>query len=207
MLKATKPAGVILAGGRSSRMGVTHKAMLDLKARPLLAHVIERLQPQTDLLMLSCESKTDAFDVFGLPVVADLLPRHRGPLTGLHSALQYLSDKRVNGGLVLCPCDAPFIPVNLVQTLLDAYQRDTESVVVVAYQGVLQPTFSMWQNHHLPAIDDAVINRGRGGLKDMLRSLPHTIVEWPPAEPPPFFNVNTPEELKTAGTWLDRQPA
>jgi molybdopterin-guanine dinucleotide biosynthesis protein A len=41
----------------------------------------------------------------------------------------------------------------------------------------------------------------------MLRSLPHTIVEWPPAEPPPFFNVNTPEELKTAGTWLDRQPA
>ena len=207
MLKATKPAGVILVGGRSSRMGVTHKALLDLKVQPLLAHVIARLQTQTGLLVLSCESKTDAFDEFGLPVVPDLLPQHRGPLTGLYSALQYLADSGENNGLVLCPCDAPFIPDNLVQTLLDTHQRDTESVVVVSYQGVLQPTFSMWQNHHLPAIDDAVVNRGMGGLKHVLRSLPHMIVEWPPTEPTPFFNVNTPADLQTAKTWLDRLPA
>ena len=204
MLKATKPAGVILAGGRSSRMGVTHKALLDLKAQPLLAHVIARLQPQTGLLMLSCESETDAFDEFGLPVVPDLLPQHRGPLTGLYSALQYLADSGVNNGLVLCPCDAPFIPDNLVPTLLDANQRDTESVVVVSYQGVLQPTFSLWQTHHLPVIRDAVLDEGIGGLKYVLTSLPYKVVEWASSVPPPFFNVNTPEELQTAALWLDR---
>ncbi len=48
-----RPAGVILAGGRSSRMGVGRKALLELHGRPLLAHVIERLQPQLDSLLLS----------------------------------------------------------------------------------------------------------------------------------------------------------
>jgi len=72
----------------------------------------------------------------------------------------------------------------------------------------LQPTFSLWQNHHLPAIREAVVEQGRGSLKHLLISLPHKIVEWAPMqssmEPSPFFNVNTPEELESAALWLDR---
>jgi molybdopterin-guanine dinucleotide biosynthesis protein A len=203
-MKTDKPAGVILAGGQSSRMGVSRKALLKLNGKSLLARVIDRLQPHLDPLMLSCESATSDFDGFALPVVPDLLPRFRGPLTGLCSALQYLVDNGQDNGLVLCPCDAPFIPGTLVQTLLGADQSEKKPVVVVSYQGVLQPTFSLWQNHHLPVIHEAVVNRGMGGLKHMLASLPHTIVEWAPAEPPPFFNINTKEDLQTAALLLDR---
>lgn len=202
-MKTEKPAGVILAGGRSSRMGVTHKALLELNGKPLLAHVIDRLQAHLDPLMLSCESETSEFDTFGLPVVPDLLAHFRGPLTGLCSALHYLVDSGQDTGLVLCPCDAPFIPDNLVETLIDAVQGDEKPVVVISYQGVVQPTFSLWQNHHLPLIHEAVL-KDQGGLKRMLASLPHTVVEWMPSEPPPFFNVNTPAELKAACAWLDR---
>ncbi len=202
-METQKPAGVILAGGQSRRMGVDRKALLELKGRPLLEHVIERLSPQLDPLMLSCESQTDEFDSFGLPVVPDLLPRHRGPLTGLYSALQVLADKGQDNGLVLCPCDAPFIPDDLVQVLIGADRGDSPPVVVVSYQGVLQPTFSLWHNHHLPFIREAVVKRGRGGLKHMLSLLPHTVVEWASTEPSPFFNINTPEELETAAAWLD----
>lgn len=204
-MKSEKPAGVILAGGKSRRMGVTRKALLELNGRSLLARVIDRLQAHLEPLILSCESDTDEFDDFGLPLVPDLLPRFRGPLTGLCSALLYLADKGLNNGLVLCPCDAPFIPENLVQVLLDAGQGKKKPVVVISYQGVLQPTFSMWQNHHLPVIHEAVINKGMGGLKHVLKSLPHTVVEWAPTEPSPFFNINTPAELQTAAVWLDRQ--
>jgi len=200
-----KPAGVILAGGRSSRMGVGSKALLDLNGQTLLARVIERLQPYLDPLMLSCESETSEFDSFGLPVIPDLLPNHRGPLTGLCSALQYLADKGQNNGLVLCPCDAPFIPDGLVQKLLEANQGAEKPVVVISYQGVLQPTFSLWQNHHLPLIREAVTNKGLGGLKQVLALLPHNIVEWTTAEPSPFFNVNTPADLNAASHWLDRR--
>ena len=104
---------------------------------------------------------------------------------------------------MLCPCDAPFIPNNLVQTLLDAAEEDGKPVVVVSYQGVLQPTFSFWHTQHFPVIHEAVTRRGQGGLKHMLKSLPHRIVEWPSAEPSPFFNINSPEELESAAAWLD----
>ena len=202
-----KPAGVILAGGRSSRMGVSRKALIELNGKPLLKYAIDSLQPFLAPLLLSCESETDEFGDFGLPVVPDLLPRFRGPLTGLCSALQYLDKLGHNDGLVLCPCDAPFIPHNLVQVLLDADQGKHRPVVVISYQGVLQPTFSLWQNHHLPVIYEQVVNKGFGGLKHVLTSLPHTVVEWAPARPPPFFNVNTPADLKTAALWLDRKHA
>ena len=198
------PAGVILAGGRSSRMGVTSKALLELNGQPLLRHVVDRLQAHLDPLLLSCESETADFESFGLAVVPDLLPDYRGPLTGLYSTLQFLSDKGHSNGLVLCPCDAPFIPDNLVQVLSNADQSEIKPVVVISYQGVLQPTFSLWQNHHLPVIREAVVEQGRGGLKHLLTSLPHKIVEWATVEPSPFFNVNTPQEFESAKLWLDR---
>ena len=199
-----KPAGVILAGGRSSRMGVTRKALLELKGQPLIRHVIDRLEDRLDPLLLSCESETSDFDSYGLTIVPDLLPDYRGPLTGLYSALQYLCDEGQNNGLVLCPCDAPFLPDNLVRILLDADQSDHKPVIAISYQGVLQPTFSLWQNHHLPIIRQAVVEEGRGGLKHLLTSLPHKVVEWTTEEPSPFFNVNTPQELQSAKLWLDR---
>jgi molybdopterin-guanine dinucleotide biosynthesis protein A len=188
-------------------MGVSRKALLELHGRPLLQHVVDRLRPQVEPLLLSCESETADFEAYGLPVVPDLLPDYRGPLTGLYSALQYLADQGHDDGLFLCPCDAPFIPDNIVKVLLDACKGDKTKVAVVSYQDVLQPTFSLWQNHHLPALRQAVVAEGRGGLKQLLVSLPHKVVEWSRAEPSPFFNVNTPEELKSAAQWLDRMHA
>ena len=203
-MKPAKPAGVILAGGRSSRMRVTRKALLELQGQTLLERVIDRFQSHTEPLLISCESDTGDFDDYGLTVVADLLPGFHGPLIGLYSALQLLIDRGQNTGLVLFPCDAPFVPHNLVQTLLDAVQDDHESVAVISYEGVLQPTFSLWQTHHLPVIRDAVLDEGIGGLKYVLTSLPYKVVEWASSVPPPFFNVNTPEEMQTAALWLDR---
>jgi molybdopterin-guanine dinucleotide biosynthesis protein A len=203
-MKADRPAGVILAGGRSSRMGVTRKALLELNGKCLLTRVINRLQKHLDPLLLSCESATDEFATFDLPVVPDLLPNHRGPLTGLCSALQFLADTGHDNGLVLCPCDAPFIPENLVQVLVDASRAEEKPVAVVSYKGVVQPTFSIWHAHHLPVIHDAVVKKGIGGLKHILTSIPHEVVEWAVSEPPPFFNVNTPEDIKSAAAWLDR---
>ena len=200
----TIPAGVILAGGRSSRMGVTRKALVKLNEQPLLKYVTERLEAHVKPLLLSCESETSDFDDFGLTLVPDLLPGFCGPLMGLYSALEYLTNTGCSYGLLLCPCDAPFIPHNLVQVLLGADQGANGKVIAVSYQGVLQPTFSLWQNHHLPAIRDAVVEQGRGSLKHLLTSLPHEILEWPATEPSPFFNVNTPEDLKSAEQWLDR---
>lgn len=184
-------------------MGGGRKALLQLGGRPLLTHVLERLQHQVDRLLISCEGNSDDLAGFGLECIPDLLPGYRGPLTGLYSALQHLADRGHGAGLVLCPCDAPFAPPDLVQTLLDASREKIRPVVAVSWRGVLQPTFSFWQSHHLPVVKTAVVEQGLGGLKQVLLSMPHKIVEWRTTEPPPFFNVNTPEDLETAAAWLD----
>ena len=64
-MKTAKPAGVILAGGRSSRMGIARKALLELNDKPLIRYVIDSLKAHADPLLLSCESETDEFEDFG----------------------------------------------------------------------------------------------------------------------------------------------
>ena len=205
-MNTDQPAGVILAGGRSSRMGGGRKPLLELGGRPLLAHVRERLQQQVGPLLISCEAMNDGLEGFGLECVPDLLPGYRGPLTGLYSALQCLADRGHEAGLVLCPCDAPFLPLDLVEKLSDASREKTRPVVAVSWRGVLQPTFSFWQPQHLPVVRAAVVEQGIGGLRRVMLSMPHKVVDWPVTEPPPFFNVNTPEDLETAASWLDHMP-
>ena len=212
----SKTIGVILAGGQSSRMGGQRKALAEVAGRPLLAHVVERLQPQVGRLLLSCEAVTAEFDAFGLPQVPDLVPGYRGPLCGLYSAMQHLVEVGYEGSMVLCPCDAPFVPRDLVRVLQKA--SGGEQVAVPAWQGVLQPTFSLWPVQFLATVREALLEQGLGGPRQVLDRVPHEVVEWERVEPPPFFNVNTPEDLAAArsegetakrsrnrpGPWLDR---
>ena len=79
-----------------------------------------------------------------------------------------------------------------------------ERVAVPAWQGVMQPTFSSWPMQDLASVREALVEQGLGGPKQLLERLPHAVVEWEPAEPPPFFNVNTPADLAAARGWLDR---
>ncbi len=197
-----KPAGVILAGGRASRMGGANKALVPLCDEPLVAHVIRRFQPQVETLLISDDGSDSGLASFGLSLVPDLLPRYRGPLSGLYSALQYLVTKEMDNSLALCPCDAPFVPLDLVDRLLAADGGPQYPVVVVSWRGVLQPTFSLWHSSHLGVVRDVALSGGSSGLKHVLRLLPHVVVEWETCEPPPFYNVNTPEELKAATGWL-----
>jgi len=111
--------------------------------------------------------------------------------------------------VMLCPCDAPFLPDNIVASLQRAALTNGSGkpplpVAVISYQGVLQPTFSLWQSHHFPVVYEAVAEQGRGGLKQVLTDLPLAVLEWEEVEPSPFFNINTPTELASAAEWLDR---
>jgi molybdopterin-guanine dinucleotide biosynthesis protein A len=188
-------------------MGVDHKALVELDGETLLQRVIRRLELHVEPLLLSCASEAGEFRTQGLAIVPDRLPRYRGPLVGLYSALRYLQESGRDTALLLCPCDAPFVPAGLVDRLVDAQQEEERPVVVAAYLGELQPTFSLWHTTHLPVLRDAVEVQGMGGLKQVLKLLPYKTVNWERAEPPPFFNVNSPGDLKAAHLWLEHDAA
>jgi molybdopterin-guanine dinucleotide biosynthesis protein A len=204
-VQQSKPFGVILAGGRSRRMGGTNKALQDLSGRPLLDHVISRMLPQCSGLCLSVERVDDCWETFGLPQVVDTQPGSNGPLGGLLAALEYTLGRA--NRLLLVPCDAPFLPLDLAQGLADETENIDQNVSVslVSYQGQWQPTFSLWHTDVLPSLGSAVKERNMKGLKEFIHSVPHAVVSWEEQEVSPFFNINTPADLSAAAEVLGKE--
>jgi molybdopterin-guanine dinucleotide biosynthesis protein A len=199
-----RPAAVILAGGRSSRFAPTLKALVDLKGKAMIRHVIDRLRNQARTLVISVKEPDTELDKFGLPTVSDIVQRHRGPLTGLCSAMAQLAPSGSHEWIMLCPCDAPFVPRDLAERLYTGVASGDQPVSVARYDGVVQPTFSLWRLSLLPQISDAVMTQGRGGLMSMLDHVPHVTVDWPRTAVSPFFNINTRADLDAAVHHLDR---
>lgn len=199
---ARLPAGVILCGGQASRFG-GDKARAALAGASLLQHVARRIAPQVSELFLSAQADTPLPGGIDAKLIPDAVRRHRGPLAGLYSALEYLHGEAAADWLLLCPCDAPFVPGDLAARLAASVTGKDCLVAAARYDGVVQPTFSLWSVKALPAVRRTVLDLGAGGLMRMLDALQHTCVDWPAAEPPPFFNVNTPADLADAERLLD----
>ncbi len=190
------PAGVILAGGRSRRMGGVNKALAPLSGKPLLQHVIDRVRPQVCELYLSVETPTDALAEFGLALVADPEP-DAGPLAGLLSVLQKTAS--ANEWLLLTPCDAPFTPRDLASRLLEAAVQSGTPGAIARYLSEPQPTFSIWNRSLLPRLERAVLIDRMTGFKQFLRSIELAVLDWPGSEPSPFLNINDQDDLRRAG--------
>ena len=82
-------AGVLLAGGRATRMGGGDKSLRRLAGRPILAHVVERVRPQVSVLLLNANGDPARFQGFGLPVEGDVIEDFAGPLAGILTGLEW----------------------------------------------------------------------------------------------------------------------
>ena len=198
-------AGVILTGGRSRRMGGGFKALALLGGKPLIRHVIDRLRPQVRSLVLSVEKHVPDFEAFGLPQVEDPTPGSRGPLGGLLSALTNM--EMGCDWMLLAPCDAPFLPLELAQRLLNCALDDDQAGCVVRYDSEIQPTFSIWHRRLLPRLEEAVLEEVMAGFKQFLRDTPVAVLDWEPSDLSPFFNINDPDALVEAAHLLGRVSA
>jgi molybdopterin-guanine dinucleotide biosynthesis protein A len=194
---------VILAGGQARRLGVASKALAPLAGKPLIQHVLERLAGQAEPILVSVQAALPALGKYGHEQVVDIVQRHRGPLVGLCSAMQRLAGETACEWLLLCPCDAPFLPGDLAVRLYRSAEQEQRPVSVAKYQDVLQPTFSLWNMGLYPAVSEAVMARGGSGLWQVLRELPYAEVEWAVRDLPPFFNINTPHDLDRAARLAD----
>lgn len=185
--------GLILAGGLGRRMSTdgrgVDKARQPFRGRPLVEHVIARLAPQVDALLLNANGDPARWKAFGLPVVADEIPGHAGPLAGLHAGLRAATTAR----LVTAPCDSPFLPPDLVARLAAALDA-TGASVAVARTGVQpHPVFLMAERSVLPGLE-AFLASGRRRIDAWYAALPHVEVDF--GDEAPFRNINTPDDLR-----------
>jgi molybdopterin-guanine dinucleotide biosynthesis protein A len=105
--------GLVLAGGRGSRMGGVDKGLQSYGGRPLAQHALTRLLPQVGNAIINANRNLDVYRSMGVPVWPDEVPDYPGPLVGMLSGLAHCETPY----LVTVPCDAPNYPLDLVARL------------------------------------------------------------------------------------------
>ncbi len=131
--------GLVLAGGQGRRMGGVDKGLQLLQGRPLMQHVIDRLRPQVDSLLINANQNLERYAEFGCPVVPDRVGGFAGPLAGLDAGLHSTDAPMI----VTVPCDSPFLPPDLVARLAAARSAVDADVAVARTGNQPQPVFAL----------------------------------------------------------------
>lgn len=200
MSAAPSIAGVVLAGGRATRMGGGDKALLALAGRPLLAHVIERLGPQVAAIAINANGDPARFASYGCPVVADTVPGFAGPLAGVLAGLRWAAGEG-HSHIVSVAADTPFFPADLVARLSEGAAAESQPIAMAATVETARglgehPTFALWPVALADDLEDALT---RGGLRKIIVwASRHGIARVTFADEFSFFNVNTPGDLARA---------
>lgn len=191
------PAGVILAGGRATRMGGGDKGLLQLGGRTMLDRVVGRLGPQVAALALNANGDAARFAGFGLPVVPDSVAGHPGPLAGVLAGLDWAAAQG-HDRIVTAAADTPFFPADLVARLTRAAEAAATPIALAATaedgRMARHPTFGLW-----PVVlrDDLRAALAAGLRKVVLWTDAHGAASalFPDGA---FFNVNTPADMAEA---------
>lgn len=201
-----RPVAVLLAGGQARRMGGGDKCLRDLAGKPILAHVIERIAPQVDGLILNANGDPDRFDAFGLSVAPDVIEGFAGPLAGVLTGMEWAAANRPDRAwIVSVATDTPFLPTDLVQRMTDAVQREDAELAAAITGGRTHPVFGLWPVSLAPALRRAMVDEDIRKVDRFTARyrLIHVPFETEPFDP--FFNTNRPEDLLEAERLLSSQ--
>jgi molybdopterin-guanine dinucleotide biosynthesis protein A len=195
MPKPSDTAAVILAGGRGRRMGGAPKALLALGGRPLLDHVLRRLEPQIGAIAISANDPAITADQ---PLLADAHDDRRGPLAGLLAGMVWAGSLIGIRRIVSLPVDCPFLPRDLVSGLCATADETQAQVVVAASMGAEHPIVALWDLALIDALR-VVVGAGRDlSVRRFYQSYTVAVRAFDSGGPDPFFNINTPADLARA---------
>jgi len=191
-----KPVGIVLAGGRARRLG-GEKPLCLLAGRPLLSHVVDRVQPQVEDLALNVNDDPASFSAWRLTVVPDAIEGQPGPLAGILAGMDWaLAHHPRAQWIASAPVDTPFLPTDFVARLMAATAE--HDVVLAARGGWLHPVVGLWSLSLRTELEKS-LRAGDRKVDAWARRFRMATVPFDEAcAVDPFFNVNTPEDLATA---------
>ena len=182
-------SAIILAGGRGSRMNGVDKGLVKLQQQPLVQHVINRLAPQVDEILINANREIAQYKAFNLPILQDENPEFIGPLAGFSLGLQHGK----HDYLLTTPCDSPLIPADLASRLMQSLIKENADIAVAKSGGYVHPVFCLMKKSVLPSLT-TFIAQGNRKVNLWQKSLALTEVTFDDCDDA-FVNVNTVEEL------------
>ena len=193
MIERNQITGLILAGGRGSRMGGVDKGLQSHHGIPLAMHALLRLAPQVGEVMINANRNLGAYESMGVPVWPDALPDYAGPLAGFLAGLERCE----TAYMVTIPCDSPLFPDDLVARLAQALEEnDAEIAMAATSEGAglqVQPVFCLMKAELMESL---VRFTHEGQRKIDKWTALHRVVEVPFDDAQAFANANTLAELQ-----------
>ena len=191
--------GVVLAGGRGSRMGGLDKGLQPFEGVPLALHALRRLQAQVGSVMISANRNLERYRTFGVPVWPDDASGYAGPLAGVACAMRHCATPY----LATVPCDTPRFPGDVVERLRHALERDGAAMAVATIAQASrtgepttwrrQPVFCLLQTDLLPSLERHIA-AGNQRVDGWITANQHVEVRF--ADFAAFANVNTLAQLQ-----------
>jgi molybdenum cofactor guanylyltransferase len=185
--------GLVLAGGRGSRMGGVDKGLQNHRGMPLALHALMRLAPQVGHVMINANRNLGAYESFGVPVWPDAQADYAGPLAGFLAGLERCETP----WLVTVPCDSPDFPEDLVERLAAAAQTDGADIAMPSTledgETRVQPVFCLLRTELLESLVGFLHD---GGHKIDRWTAMHRTVSVPFDDSRAFFNANTLADLQ-----------
>ena len=194
-------AGVLLAGGRSSRFGGDDKCLQVLNGKTLLEHVALNAAPQVGALVLNVNGDTGRFPDLGVPVIKDCVDGFVGPLAGILSAMDFVAKHVPQARWVATfATDAPFMPVNWVGRVIAAITREGAQMGTVSSNDNTHPVFGLWPVDLRFELRKAIENEEIRKVRTWTSRYKVATVAFDANPVDPFFNINTPADLSMAET-------
>jgi len=182
-----KITAVVLAGGKGQRMGGEDKGWVLYQEKPLITHILERLVPQVDELIINANRNIDRYASMGYQVVKDLDEGFQGPLMGIATGLTHATGDWV----VFVPCDGPFIPLDLIEKFTAEAVRSEQPILVASDGERLQPMVVMLRKTLLPELM-AALAAGERKPDRWYASVGMSSVNFAPQT---LHNFNRPEDI------------
>ena len=198
MTQVREIAGVILAGGKSARMGGGDKCLSLLAGQTLLSRAVARARPQVNELILNANGDPARFAGTGLMIIPDMIEDYAGPLAGILSALEWAREQRpLCSHVASFASDTPFFPADLVARLIRAAQEKQLPLACAASGGRAHPVFGLWPVALADDLRHAMTRENMRKVDAWTARHGVALAEYPVLPFDPFFNINQPEDL----TW------
>ena len=199
---------VILAGGKGRRMGGKEKGLINLLDRPLISYVLEKVSGKAAPIALNINTNFEKFKNFGYEILEDPLKGHLGPLVGILASLDWAKNIKQKWVLTL-PCDTPFLPQNLIESLLKVKNENPDVDLVVAKsRGFNHPVIALWKTDNnlilKKAIEEGI--RKIDIFTSQLKTAHVNFDEIDESKSDPFTNLNSPQDLIIAMQILGKLP-
>lgn len=191
--------GVVLAGGLARRMGGGDKGLQQLGGKPILQHILDRLTPQVEGVILNANGDVTRFAEWNLPVTGDAVEGFVGPLAGVLAGLSWARANRPDvTDIVTVPGDGPFLPRDLVARMAAVRAQAQADLACAVSAGQAYPVVGLWPLRLYDDLRHAVVEED---IRKVDRwTARHKLVQVEFAAQPvdPFFNANAPEDLAAA---------